>query len=83
MSGTYQISLAEFDWKSPSIYSQVAEAFTNKNLAWSELEIWYAVETPEELEIMVRDINQFRFEGDENTARETELVMERILTKYG
>jgi hypothetical protein len=35
------------------------------------------------LEIMVRDINQFRFEGDEKTARETEIVMERILTKLG
>ncbi len=83
MSGSYQINLSEFDWKSPSIYSEVADAFTKKGLAWSELEIWYAVETPEELEIMVRDINQFRFEGDENTARETELVMERILTKFG
>jgi hypothetical protein len=59
----------------------VAEAFTEKHLAWSELEIWYAVETPEDLEIMVRDINQFRFEGDETTARETEIVMERILAR--
>jgi glycosyltransferase A (GT-A) superfamily protein (DUF2064 family) len=81
MSGDYRISLAEFDWKSPSIYSEVAEAFTAKKLAWSELEIWYAVETPDDLEIMVRDINQFRYEGDETTARETEIVMERILAK--
>ncbi len=83
MSGAYQINLAEFDWKSPSIYSEVAEAFTEKRLAWSELEIWYAVETPDDLEIMVRDINQFRFEGDETTARETEIIMERILAKLG
>lgn len=83
MSGAYQINLAEFDWKTPAIYSEVAEAFTEKRLAWSELEIWYAVETPEDLEIMVRDINQFRFEGDETTARETEIVMERILAKLG
>jgi len=81
MSGDYRISLAEFDWKSPSIYSEVAEAFSAKKLAWSELEIWYAVETPDDLEIMVRDINQFRYEGDETTARETEIVMERILAK--
>jgi glycosyltransferase A (GT-A) superfamily protein (DUF2064 family) len=83
MSGAYQINLAEFDWKSPAIYSEVAEAFTEKRLAWSELEIWYAVETPDDLEIMVRDINQFRFEEDETTARETEIVMERILAKLG
>jgi glycosyltransferase A (GT-A) superfamily protein (DUF2064 family) len=81
MTGSYQINLSQFDWKSPSIYHEVANAFTEKKLAWSELEIWYAVETPEELELMVRDINQFRFEGDEETARETELVMERILAK--
>ncbi len=81
MSEAYRISLAEFDWKSPTIYSEVADAFTKKRLAWSELEIWYAVETPDDLELMVRDINQFRFEGDETTARETELVMERILAK--
>ncbi|MEW5995059.1 MAG: hypothetical protein AB1744_11790, partial [Candidatus Zixiibacteriota bacterium] len=61
---------------------EVAEAFTRKKLAWSELEIWYAVETPDELGIMVRDINQFRYEGDENTARETELVMERFLARF-
>ena len=81
MSGSYQIKLADFDWKSPKIYSEVAESFTDRQLSWSELEIWYAVETPEELELLARDINQYRFEGDEETARETELVLERIITK--
>lgn len=81
MSGSYQIELSAFDWKSPSIYAEVAAAFSEKDLHWSELPIWYAVESSEELEIMARDINQFRFEGDETTARETELVMERILAK--
>jgi len=80
-SESYKIRLADFDWKSPSIYSEVVEAFIKKDLRWSELEIWYAVETPEELEMMARDINQYRFEGDEKTAHETELVMERILAK--
>ncbi len=81
MSGRYHISLSDFDWKSPSIYSEVADAFTKEGLAWSELEIWYAVETSEDLELMVRDINQFRFEGDEAIARETEKVLERILAR--
>ncbi|MFZ5980128.1 MAG: TIGR04282 family arsenosugar biosynthesis glycosyltransferase [Candidatus Zixiibacteriota bacterium] len=80
-SKSYQIKLADFDWKSPKIYSEVAEAFAEAGLQWSELEIWYAVETPEELEMMARDINQYRFEGDEKTAHETEIVMERILAK--
>jgi len=83
MTGAPQIDLSEFDWKSPSIYSEVTDAFAAKGLAWSEQEIWYAVETPEDIEIMVRDINQFRFEADDHTARETEIVMERLLSKLG
>ncbi len=81
MSGGAHISLSDFDWKSPTIYSEVVEALTAKGLAWSEQEIWYAVETTDELEMMVRDINQYRYEGDEATAVETEKVLERLLTK--
>jgi glycosyltransferase A (GT-A) superfamily protein (DUF2064 family) len=81
MSDSYRVNLSEFDWKSPSIYSEVAQAFENVGLAWAELDIWYAVETSDYLEVMVRDINQFRIEGDETTAHETELVIERLLSK--
>lgn len=83
MSGGAHIPLSDFDWKSPTIYSEVVEALTTKGLAWSEQEIWYAVETTGELEMMVRDINQYRYEGDETTAIETEKVMERLLAKLG
>jgi len=83
MSGSYHIKLSDFDWKSPAIYSEVASAFTEKELSWSELEIWYAVESSDELGLMARDINQYRFEGDTSTARETELVMERLISKHG
>lgn len=83
MSGGVHIHLSEFDWKSPRIYSDVAQAFTDQGLAWSELEIWYAVETPDDIDFMVRDINQYRFEGDEHTARETEIVMSRFLSGLG
>ena len=81
MSGSYRVKLSEFDWKSPHIYHDVADAFDKEGLAWSELDIWYAVETTDYLEVMVRDINQFRVEEDEITAHETELVMERLLSK--
>ncbi len=81
MSGSYQIPLAELDWTSAHIYCDVADAFSQQNLSWSELEIWYAVESSEYLEMMARDINQCRFEGDLNTARETEIIMERILAR--
>ena len=83
MTGSQHIDLSDFDWKTPTIYSEVAESFTKQGLAWSELEIWYAVETADDLELMVRDINQYRFVGDEETARETEIVMERLLAKLG
>jgi len=82
MSGAHHIKLSDFDWKSPSIYSEVASAFTGK-LSWSELDIWYAIESPEELDLLARDINQYRFEQDDETARETELVMQRLLAKLG
>lgn len=81
MSGSYQIKLSDFDWKSPAIYSEVAKAFTEKGIEWTELEIWYVVEEPDDLELLARDINQFRYEGDAETAIETELVLERILSK--
>jgi glycosyltransferase A (GT-A) superfamily protein (DUF2064 family) len=81
MTGAPHIDLSEFDWKSPSIYSEVADAFTKEGLSWSELEIWYCVEDMDHLEMMVRDINQYRWEGDQSTARETEILMERILAK--
>lgn len=81
MSGQYHVNLADFDWKSPRIYSEVAEKFNEKGLSWSEMEMWYAVEHPEDLEFLVRDINQYRLEGDEEKARETEKVLERILNR--
>lgn len=81
MSEEYKINLSEFDWKSPAIYSKVADAFSAKGLAWSELEIWYCVESSDELELMVRDINQWRFENYETVANETEIALEHILSK--
>jgi glycosyltransferase A (GT-A) superfamily protein (DUF2064 family) len=83
MSGAAHINLSDFDWKSPSIYSEVVDALDREGLAWTEQEIWYAVETTDELEMMVRDINQYRYEGDDTTAVETEKVMERLLAKLG
>ena len=81
MTDSYKIKLSDFDWKSPSIYSEVANAFASEGLAWSELDIWYCADTTDDLEMIVRDINQFRLQGDEATAYETEKVIERLLTK--
>ena len=81
MSDSPQINLSDFDWKSAHIYSDVAHAFTKAKLSWSELDIWYVVVSAEDIEIMARDINQYRFEGDDDTARHTEEIMERLIAK--
>lgn len=81
MSGRQHIDLSTFDWSSPTIYSDIADELSKQGVSWSELEIWYCVERSDDLEMLARDINQFRFEGDETTCRETEIVMERILAR--
>jgi len=81
MSQKYHVELSTFDWRSPNIYAEVANSLREKGLSWSELEIWYAVENPEDLEYLVRDINQYRREGDELSAKETEMVLERIISR--
>lgn len=80
-SGGYHVPLTDFQWKLPDIFSQVAARIDKLGLSWEETEIWYAVEHPEDVEYLARDINQFRLTGDEDTARETEKVLERILNR--
>jgi glycosyltransferase A (GT-A) superfamily protein (DUF2064 family) len=77
----YHIALANFNWKAANIYSQVAGHIEDRGLSWEETQIWYAVEHPEDMEYLARDINHFRLTGDEDTARETEKVLERILSR--
>ncbi|MCP4633408.1 MAG: hypothetical protein GY855_10825, partial [candidate division Zixibacteria bacterium] len=79
--GEYHVQLSDHDWRSPNIYSEVVGCFREKGLTWSELELWYAVEHPEDLEYLVRDINQFRLEGDELSTRETEMVLKRVVER--
>lgn len=80
-TGGYQVVLADFDWWASNIYSQVATHIDKMGLSWEETEVWYAVENPEDVEYLVRDINHFRLTGDEETARETEKALERILNR--
>ena len=81
MAGKQHLPLSSFNWKLPTIYHDVSSALDEKNLKWSELDIWYCVEQTEELEMAIRDINQYRLQGDEVTAHETEIVLERIFSK--
>lgn len=81
-AGVYHVPLADFDWKLPNIYSEVSSHIDKLGLSWEETEIWYAVEHPEDVEYLARDINHFRLTGDEETARETEKVLGRILSRF-
>ena len=83
MTQQCHVKMSDFDWRSPNIYSEVANHFREKGLSWSELELWYAVEHHEDLEYLVRDINQYRLEGDEVSTKETELVLERLINRLG
>lgn len=78
---TYKVKLQDFDWKRPDIYSAVSNKFNDLKMSWEELQIWYAVEHPEDIQYLAMDINQFRLAGDEITACETEKVLERILSR--
>ncbi len=79
MRGSYHTDLEQYDWSDPDIYSKLADRFTREGLNWTELPIWYVVENPEDLDYLVRDINQFRLEGDELTGHETEKALQRII----
>lgn len=80
-SGGYHVPLGEFDWSAPNIYSLISTRMDTGGFSWEETDVWYAVEHPEDVEYLVRDINQFRLTGDEETARETEKALERILNR--
>lgn len=81
MKNAYHAQLSDFDWTRPSIYSDVSSALTDGGLKWTELPMWYVVEHPEDLEYLVRDINQMRVEGDESTAHETERALTKMLSE--
>jgi len=81
-SNGYHVPLADFDWRHSNIYSEVSSHIDQMGLSWEENEIWYAVEHPEDVEYLARDINHFRLTGDEETARETERVLGRILSRF-
>ena len=71
---------AEIDWTADcSVYSQMVEACKKNEFHWDEMDIWYDLRQPEDLEFLVRDINHFRLIGDEKSAIRTEQALEEIL----
>jgi rSAM/selenodomain-associated transferase 1 len=85
--GYYLIGLSHFcpfvfrgiDWSHPGVYRDTVEIIRQRGIRYRELPVWYDVDTSDDLEYLVRDINQFRLAGDENRARHTEDVLAKIL----
>ena len=70
------------DWSNTeNIYSHRVEIARDVQLNWEELELWYDLRQPGDLEFLVRDINAYRIIGDETSAKATEAVLESVLQK--
>jgi glycosyltransferase A (GT-A) superfamily protein (DUF2064 family) len=64
------------------IYSRIVEVAREDQLNWEELELWYDLRQPEDLEYLVRDINAFRIIGDETSAKRTEGILNSLIEKF-
>jgi len=71
------------EWSCGSVYRQTIETVQKENLSYRELPVWYDVDTAEDLEFLIRDINQFRLAGDEERAQHTESVLANMLQVDG
>jgi glycosyltransferase A (GT-A) superfamily protein (DUF2064 family) len=73
---------SQIDWSNPDeIYRNVVEVAQADRLNWEEIELWYDLRQPGDLEFLVRDINAFRIGGDETSAKATEAVLETLFQK--
>lgn len=85
--GYYLIGLAHecphlfrgIEWSNHTVYRDTVDIIRRRGLKYRELPVWYDVDTADDLEFLVRDINQFRLAGDEDRARHTEGVLAKIL----
>lgn len=73
----------KIDWSDrDSIYSKMVEVASTDELDWEELELWYNLRQPGDIEFLARDINAFRLAGDERTAKHTEKVLDALIQKF-
>lgn len=70
------------DWAdNDAIYSKLVDVATEHGLKWAELELWYNLRQPGDLEFLARDINAFRIAGDERSGVRTEAMLEALINK--
>jgi hypothetical protein len=60
-------------------YKDSTTALTAAGLTWQEIDLFYDVSHQEDLEFIVREINHYRFTGDEETARCTEALLAEFM----
>ena len=60
-------------------YRVLCEQLEEAGLDWAELDLWYDITHQEDIEFVVRDINQYRLTGDEESGKATEEVLARYL----
>ncbi len=73
----------EIDWSmNDDIYKRVVEVAREHKFNWEELELWYDLRQPGDLEFLARDINAFRIIGDEISAKQTETALESLLERF-
>lgn len=74
---------SHIDWdEDEHIYSRIVEVAREDGLDWEELELWYDLRQPGDLEYLARDINAFRLIGDETSAKRTETILESLIQKF-
>jgi rSAM/selenodomain-associated transferase 1 len=69
----------DIQWSESTVYRDTVAQIERAPLNYRELPVWYDVDTSEDLEFLIRDINQFRISGDEERVRHTESVLLKIL----
>jgi len=66
-------------WSESTVYRDTVARIEEEQMDYRELPVWYDVDTSDDLEFLIRDINQFRLSGDEERVRHTESVLAKIL----
>lgn len=72
INGPYPTLFESIDWAAGNVYRQLAEKLDIDGESWQELEIFYDVDRPEELEQLCSDIDNLRLTGKDDLCRHTE-----------
>ena len=78
VSGHYPHIYEKIEWGGNATYRQITEKLDSEQMKWTELEISYDVDGPDELEQLYCDIETLRLTGKENICRHTEKCLANL-----